>query len=512
MSETTNQPESSAPAVAAVKPRPTPKWLKLLGFKFRHGKTLRIGLNWWGWLLLVGTVGMIGMGAFAEYSMQPDFCRSCHIMEPYFQAWHSSTHKNVACPECHFEPGMKNTIYGKFQASSQAVKYVTNTYGSKPHAEIKDASCMREGCHEKRLLEGKVNWDVKSVNGQTVTIRFDHKPHLTEERRGKQLRCVSCHSQIVQGQHLVVTLDTCYLCHFKGLEHGRNEQALGGCKSCHDAPKNEIRLATGNFKHTEYLDRGVTCNNCHSDAIKGDGAVPKQVCWNCHNQPTQIAKYSETRLIHEEHVSNHKVECSSCHIQIEHSLTAGAPKLVLKDGTTHIQTDAGTCKTCHEQTHGGPGELYRGTGGRGVPDMPSPMFRAQVDCIACHKAKKQNDSAAEVVGQTFVAAQESCNYCHGTKYGTSLDEWRKTIAAAIQRAEVAYAGAKASVSRANLPAVDQLRVDRLLDDADHNIKLVKLGHGVHNVNYATAVLNVAVDRCNEVARVITASAAVGVAK
>src|SRR5262245_51611392 len=201
-----------------------PLIMRLLGIRERPGKLVRLGLTKWGWTLAALIVGLGTMGAFAEYSMQPDFCRSCHLMEPYYQAWHQSTHKNVSCPQCHFEPGMQNTLYGKFQASSQAVKYITQTYGSKPHAEIKDVSCMRSGCHEKRLLEGKVNWDVSTVRGGKITIRFDHTPHLTEERRGKQLRCVSCHSQIVQGQHLVVTLDTCFLCHMKGVEHGRHEQ------------------------------------------------------------------------------------------------------------------------------------------------------------------------------------------------------------------------------------------------------------------------------------------------
>src|SRR5690606_25869693 len=134
----------------------------------------------------------------------------CHIMEPYYQAWHDSTHKDVPCADCHFEPGWRNTLHGKFQASSQAAKYITNTYGSKPHAEVRDASCMRSGCHEKRVLEGKVDWDVPTSRGDMITIRFDHTPHLEPDRRGKQLRCVSCHSQMVQGQHIVVTLDTCF--------------------------------------------------------------------------------------------------------------------------------------------------------------------------------------------------------------------------------------------------------------------------------------------------------------
>lgn len=468
--------------------------MKVLGLRRRQGKYFKLIPNKWGWALIAFVVFVGGSAGFAEYSMKPDFCRSCHLMEPYYQAWHQSTHKNVACTDCHFEPGLENTIKGKFQASNQAVKYITSMYGSKPHAEIRDVSCMRSGCHEKRLLEGKVNWTVKTPNGNEITIKFDHTPHLKEERRGKQLRCVSCHSQIVQGQHLVVTLDTCFLCHMKGKEHGRNEKTVGGCTACHEAPKKEIRLATGIFNHDEYLKRGVTCNNCHSDSIKGDGVVNKQTCWTCHNKPEQIARYSDTAYLHQQHIMQSKVECSTCHIQIEHNLTAGAMK---PPSATHSGFEAGSCSSCHEQLHGGPQELYRGSGGRGVPDMPSPMFRAQVDCIACHRTREQTDSVATVTGQTFKATQASCNYCHATKYDGVLDDWKKRVADQVARAETAYAKAKKYVSTANATGSEQLRLARLLDDADYNIRLVKLGHGVHNVAYSTALLNAAVEWCNQ---------------
>jgi nitrate/TMAO reductase-like tetraheme cytochrome c subunit len=458
---------------------------------------VRFAPTLWGWTLLGLLAASAGGAGFLEYSMQPDFCRGCHIMEPYYQAWHSSTHNNVPCTDCHFEPGLEKTLKGKWEASSQAAKFITGTYGSKPHAEVRDSSCMREGCHEKRLLEGKVNWEVPSRRGGKVTIRFDHTPHLGEERRGKQLRCVSCHSQIVQGQHLVVTLDTCFLCHFKGLEHGRHEEALGGCTACHDAPKDQIRLTTGMFAHGDYLKRGVTCENCHSDSIKGDGAVPRQVCWNCHNQTNQVARYGEPKALHQIHVSEHKVECASCHIQIEHNLTAGTPRgpatRPVSMNAAHALSENGTCGQCHEQTHGGPSELYRGVGGRGVPEMPSPMYRAQVDCIACHKVKKESNDAAQVVGQTFVAVQDSCDYCHGNKYDGVLETWKGYIADVLLRSEAAYNDAVAKVAQSEAPAIDKLKAQRLLDDAGHNIRMVKLGHGVHNVNYATALLNLAED-------------------
>ena len=482
---------------ADTAPAKRPVWQRLLGIRRRKGRYLRWTLTKWGFFLVILLVIGGGMLGFLEYTMQPEFCNSCHIMEPYFTAWHESTHKDVSCMDCHFEPGLEGTLKGKWQASSQAIKYLTNTYGSKPHAQIHDASCLRSNCHAKRMLEGKVNWEVPSSRGGKVTIRFDHTPHLKEQRRGKKLRCVSCHSQIVQGQHLVVTLDTCFLCHFKGLEHGRHEETLGGCKACHDAPKEKIRLETGVFDHGEYLKRGVACENCHSDAVKGDGAVPKQICWVCHNKPAQINRYAETKFIHTAHVSKHKVECSNCHIQIEHHLTAGGAFQAKPLPGQHADLKKGNCGQCHEQTHLGPDSLYRGAGGRGVPDMPSPMFRTQVDCIGCHKTRQRSGEVAEVLGQTYMTVQESCDYCHGDKYEGRLDQWKKTVADHLAAAEVSQARASLAAGAAKLNDVDSLRARRLLDDAAHNIRYVKLGHGVHNVNYTTALLNHSQECCKQ---------------
>jgi len=93
----------------------------LLGLRRRQSGRIRLVPTLWGWALIVMIVGLGGSAGFAEYSMKPDFCRSCHLMEPYYQAWHNSTHKNVACVDCHFEPGLENTLKGKWQASSQAL-------------------------------------------------------------------------------------------------------------------------------------------------------------------------------------------------------------------------------------------------------------------------------------------------------------------------------------------------------------------------------------------------------
>ncbi|MHC5022509.1 MAG: NapC/NirT family cytochrome c [Planctomycetota bacterium] len=500
-------PTTPEPTPTDVEPVHTPLLWSLLGLRRRRGRWLHVRPTAWGWTLLAVIVVFGGGIVFAEYSMQPDFCRSCHIMEPYYQAWHESTHNGILCGDCHFEPGWQNTIKGKFEASSQAVKYITNTYGSKPHAEVRDASCLREGCHAERLLAGRADWTTSTARGAPITIQFDHTPHIQEMRRGKRLRCVSCHSQMVQGRHIAVTLETCYTCHFKGLKHGRDEEVIGGCSSCHSAPKDEIRLATGVFKHSDYVERGVACFNCHSDSIRGDGEVPRQMCWNCHNNPQQIARYGEAGHVHEIHVTENKVECSACHVQIEHQIDAAIPRASRALGEGHMLENAGTCAQCHEKTHIGPAEMYQGTGGRGVPDMPSPMFRAQVDCIACHQEHRQSGEVATVAGQTFVAAQTSCDMCHGNRYEDSLDNWRQTIDQLAREAEIEVERARQRLAGPPLPPEQALEARRLLDDAEHNLRFVRFGHGVHNLNYATALLNVAIENSRRVATEFDADSA-----
>lgn len=484
----------------------------IMGVRFYSRKHLPFLFTVRGWAqacLLALSFGAVGG---LEYTMEPDFCTSCHMMVPYYQAWHQSTHKNVRCTDCHFAPGVEGTLRGKFKASSMLVKQITTTYGSMPHAEIEDASCLRGGCHGGRQLHGEVQWQYTKPNGAVVHIRFDHKPHLGELRRGKQLRCTSCHGQIVQGEHIAVTLDTCFTCHFKGLRTGRDEEVLGGCTACHAAPTEKIRLSTGLFDHKGYIDRGVACYNCHSDSIKGEGEVPRQVCINCHNKPEQLERFGDSNFMHENHVSKHKLRCTECHTKIEHRIDAAAVQQV-----TLAQQPGDTCARCHQSMHAGPSEMYRGIGGRGVPEMPSSMYRAQVDCIACHQVRAHGVEDAAVEGQTYVAAQQACNMCHGDtsdpqtgKYAERLGEWKKVLDDRLKSSEAIVQAAQAKLTGdVSMADITRLPLERKLADARHNLTLVRLGHGVHNFNYAIAVLSAAEQYAREVEKACGADPGAG---
>ena len=262
-------------------------------------------------LILLVSFGLAGAGLW-EASTSPKLCNSCHIMEPYVNAWKTSKHKDVTCVQCHYPPGLRDTIWVKYQAISQVVKWATQTYSSKPFAEVEDASCLRSGCHDRRLLQGKVTFKRGIV--------FDHRPHLEHPVRGRQLRCTSCHSQIVVGTHIEVTETTCFLCHFKGLKTSRELSPLGGCPGCHQPPKGDIQVGSVRFNHEEIVKRGVGCDKCHLNVVEGDGEAPRERCFTCHNQPDKLQRYPDTAFVHDFHVAGHNIECTRCHTPIKHRL------------------------------------------------------------------------------------------------------------------------------------------------------------------------------------------------
>lgn len=422
---------------------------------------------------LLVAIGIVVIGAAVEVSSRPRFCGSCHIMKPYYESWKHSSHKNVACVECHIPPGVTAEIRKKYEALSMVARYFTGTYGTNPWTEIEDAACLR--CHERRLLIGK------ELLGDVL---FDHSAHLSEMRRGKRLRCTSCHSQIVQGSHIAVTTSTCILCHFKGQVTG---EGTARCTLCHQVPEKKYQIGSTVFDHADVARFGMECTWCHARPQGSDGPVPRERCVTCHNQAARLEKYGETELLHRKHVTEHKVDCMDCHLELEHvsPMTAKTIAARMQLVTSRIHGAASDCQSCHETGHSPQLSLYTGTGGRGVPPMPSPMFQAGVRCEGCHFS---------LPGHTVTvsrASDISCMACHGPGYRTIYLSWkdgseRRTAALARQMDETSSALGGAAPQQ--------------LADARFNLDLVRSGRGVHNIGYAYALLRQAHEDMNAARR------------
>jgi hypothetical protein len=283
-----------------------------------------------------------------EITENPAFCgKNCHIMRPYYDSWYTSSHNDVRCVECHYEPGLIGHIKGKANGLLQFYSYETTVeeYSGKLYAKVMDNNCLI--CHEKRILSSDVNF-----NG----INFSHKNHYLEPKRGISLTCTSCHSMLVIGMkehqsvtdpscnqchpniaqndvgHIVVTTSTCFTCHFRDVP---GNTSISGCPSCHGPPKETLHNYT-NFNHTNHLERGYNCMTCHTNiSTSANDIVPKSKCYSCHNIKERVDKYDDFSFIHKNHVTNNKIACYNCHSEVKHT-----PEL-----------KQNLCSNCHQAEH-----------------------------------------------------------------------------------------------------------------------------------------------------------------
>lgn len=413
----------------------------------------------WFVAIVVGGVVIINL-AFSKIATNSKACLLCHYMKPYFDQWKTSTHAQVACVSCH---PLRPSLIG-----ISTLKYLTNNYNPRPRAEVADESCLNEGCHNRRLENGKVYF--KS------NILFDHNLHVGKSRRGQMLRCTSCHYQIVQGQHISVTEKVCFLCHFKGAARG---ESVTGCPSCHGTPTKTVEHDGFTFSHGSYLKIGVACNQCHLDVASGKGDVPKERCFSCHIE--RMESYKDREFMHDNHVAKHGVDCFSCHTEIRHGEIQMIKALEI------------TCESCHKQLHSMQKELYMGASGRGVVDTPSRMFAAQVSCDGCHTKAVHSRSSPVLIKseESLEAERKSCITCHGVGFDLMLDDWVKAMDTMIKEFRPQLEKAEAMVDEMDRLGQIPAETKGLLEDARYNFNFVVSGRGAHNVEYAVKLVKAA---------------------
>jgi nitrate/TMAO reductase-like tetraheme cytochrome c subunit len=382
-------------------------------------------------------------------------------MEPYVEDWQTSTHSDVTCTDCHFPPGIKSKIKGKFTAASMVVNYFTGVYKrSKPWAEIEDASCLRSGCHAEQQLNKDVIFK--------QDIHFNHDSHLNNLRRDKELRCTSCHSQIVQGEHMTVTESTCFLCHFK---NPPEEEPINDCTWCHSAPVTENDFVP-DYDHSFVNNNNIDCASCHGAMVVGNGVVYESRCNTCHADIGKIEQISDDEFIHKMHVTDHKIECENCHLPIQHKSVSRTEDILPE------------CQDCHQTPHKAQFDLFSGTGGKNVKNHPNPMFTAGLNCRACHI---YHESEFGISGKT-VATGESCEKCHGKGYSRLYDQWEENMKGKLGLVEIGLGiiddGLDKNISNNKFSR----NTENLLEDARYNYELVKTGNVVHNVAYSDQLL------------------------
>jgi hypothetical protein len=387
-----------------------------------------------------------------KMSESPVFCGVCHNMTVYVDSWKASSHKDVACIKCHYRPGFMNHLKGKWQDGQLSLVYfVTGKSPTKPHAEIDDASCLQSGCHKTSDLKN----DMVFKN-----VLFSHPRHIEQMKRQKQLRCTTCHSQIVQGAHMTVTDVECFICHFYKTKD--QTSYVTGCNTCHFEARGDIKVSEGfTFNHKRYIARGIKCDQCHTSVVSGDGHIQENACLQCHNKRHILeAKYTP-EFLHQNHVTRHKVECFTCHSPIKHQIS----------GFHYKGQATQACSDCHNGgLHMNKVSMYMGKGAKLVGDRPNRMAAINMDCNVCHGTKAGS-------------AASSCKLCHGDMTDGMVDRWRKLVKDGEDdllreiTAARAVAGSKGSV-----------KLQQALKDAQFNYEFIRMGNGIHNIVYTAQIV------------------------
>jgi hypothetical protein len=427
-------------------------------------------------LSLLAFFVIVALGSI-EFTSHSNFCASCHYMKPFFKSWETSSHKDVECSVCHYPPGggIRSKLRKKIEGLVMVGRYWTKLYvKSKPWAEIRDESCLREGCHDKRLLEGQVTFR---------KVAFDHKIHFEDLKRGKKLQCTSCHSQIVQGEHITVTESSCFICHFKESDH---YPQIDSCSHCHTK---EILVGpqASRYNHTLVYDNGFACDKCHSNTIFGDGKVPRENCFKCHGEQERLDKYEDTDLMHTEHIYQDKIECNQCHLEIQHK--------ILKD----IEAIA-DCNSCHKDYHKAQKILYTGEGGKGLDHpMPNAMLEKGLSCKGCHIFHEEQGGTL-ITSDTLVSDANACESCHGKGFARILKGWEESTSKKLGQIKAIYRQVNQVIMRAQHQKKSE--AEGLLEEADFNIQIVEQGKSVHNVTFSQELMLASYNKMLEALRII----------
>lgn len=142
-----------------------------------------------------------------DYTSQPSFCGSCHLMQTRYVSWERSLHNKATCFQCHSSPG----FVGETEAKVNGIKYLYYEYkGYRDvqilRAEVSNESCMR--CHTIEEMDEKMERSINPVQHPPTS----HKSHVLDLK----ISCTACHGNIMH-----INLE------------GQSKKALNACKDCH---------------------------------------------------------------------------------------------------------------------------------------------------------------------------------------------------------------------------------------------------------------------------------------
>ncbi len=430
---------SNAEQGAVAKPHRLRRWL------------IRVGI---GFVALL-VVGVCCLGVAEYRTAQPEFCASCHIMEPYYESWHADVHGtklDVACVECHYAPGERTTIKAKFKGLSQVTSYFSGRYGAtRPRAHVSNASCMSAKCHgDERFMNKPI---------MLGTVQFTHAHHLQRDEAAEQpnhqrLNDLKETLEKLVGQERFAELET--VARESGPGDDRYNKLVDMCKKWNVPAERDTLVEFSQLNHRQVrLDQlhDLQCTNCHqyqatdpNGSVAGNGGhfqvntttcytchfnnegfnTGTNTCLMCHSPPRQqitvhadsggsdqvgtAAEALGTKLVKMDHtdIMARKVQCVSCHAD------------AAQEDSTVSRRD---CERCHDQP-----QFFVDWKEPFSLELVTKYHKAHIEqqrakCLDCHteiKHKLVQESTDESNEGFLTSVLANCNHCHPNQHAEQV--------------------------------------------------------------------------------------------
>ena len=317
-------------------------------------------------IVVVGGVGAVGLWTYHE---QPQFCGTCHIMDPYLESWQSSDYgaaahaaADVTCLECHV-PTVEQQV-------NELVVYMQGDF-TVPLEELEVAD---EFCYDCHLPNEHTSYE--EVIQLTAGLELNpHDSHLGEmdcatchkTHRASEDYCAQCHGAVATGPGW-----TTEVTRTAEIDVWAPDM---DCSVCHVMDPYLESLQDTNVLGYAHAQEGLACLDCHEleaveqvheEAVAGRPIRGRKVemdsCFDCHlaNEHTSYAEVIERTkdyIIDDEKINPHdphvgleedgQYQCSLCHQMHEESPLISGCYACHHEGTFE------SCLTCHATAAGG---------------------------------------------------------------------------------------------------------------------------------------------------------------
>lgn len=322
----------------------------------------RIALMVVAGIVVLGGVGAVGLW---QYHEKPEFCATCHIMEPYLESWQASDYgayahaqQDVTCLECHVPTTQ--------QQVDELVVYVQGDF-TVPLEELEVSDQFCYDCHlpnehtsSEEVVQLTADLELNPHDSHLGELDCDicHKMHALSEDY-----CADCHGPVATGPGWTTEVT-------RTAEVDVWDPDMD-CAACHVMDPYLESLEDVNLLAYDHVQEGLDCLDCHNDleaveqvheeAVPGKRIVGKTVemefCFDCHldNEHTsyeQVMERTEGYIIEDLEVNPHDphpdaeevkpIECSNCHQMHEES------PLITACYSCHHSGTLENCSVCHD--------------------------------------------------------------------------------------------------------------------------------------------------------------------